>query len=152
MLGGSFQPGNWSAEVDGELAGRIMARAVELVPELVGGTWTEGKEGKEGKGKGDVGGLSVIRHGVGLRPCRRGGVRIEREFIGGEGEGDGDGKGEGRGKGEGDGKEGKEGGVWVVHNYGHGGYGYQSSYGCAMEVVRLVGECVEVAKGAVIGG
>ena len=28
--------------------------------------------------------------------------------------------------------------VWVVHNYGHGGYGYQSSYGCAAEVERLI--------------
>jgi len=32
--------------------------------------------------------------------------------------------------------------VWVVHNYGHGGYGYQSSYGCASRVVGLVGECL----------
>lgn len=29
-------------------------------------------------------------------------------------------------------------GVWVVHNYGHGGYGYQASYGSAWEVERLV--------------
>lgn len=80
-----------------------MKRAVELNPALT-----------NGKGIED---LSVIRHGVGLRPLRDGGPRIEKEKIG-------------RG--------------WVVHNYGHGGYGYQSSYGCAQDVVKLVEEVLEV--------
>ncbi|KAH6986644.1 D-amino-acid oxidase [Ilyonectria destructans] len=55
--------------------------------------------------------LDVIRHAVGLRPVRDGGARIEKEKVNG---------------------------VWVVHNYGHGGAGYQCSYGCAEEVVKLV--------------
>ena len=99
LLGGCAQVGNWDPAPDLELAAKIMRRAVELCPELTGG-------------KG-VDGLSVIRHGVGLRPVRTGGVRIERECVRG---------------------------VWVVHNYGHGGFGYQSSYGCAGRVVGLVGE------------
>lgn len=41
--------------------------------------------------------LSVIRHTVGLRPLREGGTRLEKEKVDGE--------------------------VWVVHNYGHGGFG-----------------------------
>jgi D-amino-acid oxidase len=57
--------------------------------------------------------LDIIRHAVGLRPGREGGARLEKEQIGG---------------------------VWVVHNYGHGGAGYQSSYGCAEAVVKLVEE------------
>ncbi|KAL3489803.1 hypothetical protein BJX62DRAFT_226348 [Aspergillus germanicus] len=44
--------------------------------------------------------LDIIRHGVGLRSVREGGTRIEKEKIDG---------------------------VWVVHNYGAGGAGYQSS-------------------------
>lgn len=63
-------------------------------------------------GKG-IDGLDIIRHAVGLRPVRKGGTRIEKERIGG---------------------------VWVVHNYGAGGAGYQSSYGCAQATVNLVEE------------
>ncbi len=74
-----------------------MKRCVELCPAL-----TDGK-GPEA--------LSVIRHGVGLRPMREGGPRVEKEKIDG---------------------------LWVVHEYGHGGYGYQSSYGSAMAAEKLV--------------
>lgn len=59
--------------------------------------------------------LSVIRHSVGLRPLRDGGPRLEREKIAD---------------------------TWVVHNYGHGGYGYQCSYGCSQAAMKLVEEAV----------
>jgi len=74
-----------------------MKRCVDLCPQLT-----------QGKG---IEALSVIRHGVGLRPMRKDGLRVEKEKIAN---------------------------VWVVHNYGHGGYGYQSSYGCATEVEMLI--------------
>ena len=74
-----------------------MKRAVALCPALTNGQGIEK--------------LDVIRHGVGLRPGREGGTRIERENING---------------------------LPIVHSYGHGGGGYQSSYGCAEDVVRLV--------------
>jgi len=61
-------------------------------------------------GKG-IEALSVVRHAVGLRPLRLNGVRLEKEKIEG---------------------------VWTVHNYGHGGFGYQTSYGCAQAAVELV--------------
>ena len=100
VLGGCAQEGSWDGEVDMDLAGRIMKRAVEVCPALVKDKATKGPEG-----------LSVIKHGVGLRPAREGGARIERENIQG---------------------------VEVVHCYGHGGAGYQQSYGSAKEVVGLV--------------
>ena len=99
ILGGTYTKGSWESQPDPNVANRIMKRAVDLCPELT-----------DGKG---VGALSVIRHGVGLRPLRTGGVRIEKEKIDG---------------------------TWVVHNYGHGGWGYQGSYGCSEGVVELVDE------------
>ncbi|KAI9051684.1 hypothetical protein LZ554_004726 [Drepanopeziza brunnea f. sp. 'monogermtubi'] len=100
ILGGTYQKNNWESQVDPNQAIRIMKRAVEMCPQLTGGKGIEA--------------LSVVRHGVGLRPLRKGGVRIEKERLAG--------------------------GQWVVHNYGHGGWGYQGSYGCSEGAVELVEE------------
>jgi D-amino-acid oxidase len=97
VLGGTYQKGNWESQPDPNQALRIMKRAVEICPALT-------------RGKG-IEALSVIRHGVGLRPLRLNGVRIAKEKIGP---------------------------AWVVHNYGHGGWGYQGSYGCSERVLELV--------------
>lgn len=102
VLGGSYQKNNWESQVDPNLAIRIMKRAIELCPSLV----------KPGQG---IESLDVIRHGVGLRPVRIGGTRIERETIDG---------------------------VKVVHNYGAGGFGYQASYGMAEQAAELVAQAV----------
>lgn len=103
ILGGCYQKHQWDALPDPNLAVRIMKRAIAICPELVG----------EGQG---IEGLDIIRHGVGLRPLRDDGPRIEAEMIEG---------------------------VAVVHNYGHGGFGYQASYGCAAEAVRLVKDTLQ---------
>ena len=69
--------------------------------------------------------LQVIRHAVGLRPMRKDGIRVEKEVIQSP-----------------DGRR-----VTVVHNYGHGGYGYQTSWGAAEEAVSLLLEALRaVAK------
>ncbi|KAJ6001092.1 hypothetical protein N7481_001501 [Penicillium waksmanii] len=101
ILGGCYQKGSWDGNVDPTLAIRIMKRAVKLCPELT-----------DGKG---IEHLDIVRHGVGLRPVREGGTRIEKERIGG---------------------------VTVVHNYGSGGAGYQNSYGCSLAAVKLIEEAV----------
>lgn len=111
IIGGTYDTGNWESQPCPNIAARIMARAVRLDPELA-----------HGKG---VTGLDVVRHAVGLRPYRAGGVRIERETLRDEVDG---------------------GGVEVVHNYGHAGWGYQGSFGCAERVVELVNE-IRAAKG-----
>jgi hypothetical protein len=77
-----------------------MKRAIAIAPQLV----------KEGQG---IEGLDIIRHGVGLRPLREGGPRVEKDEVAG---------------------------VQIVHNYGHGGFGYQASFGCAETAVSLVRE------------
>lgn len=105
IVGGCYQVGNTDPEPDSDMGDRILQRAVKLVPSL-----------SENKG---VAGLDVVRHGVGLRPVRKGGPRVEREDM-------------------------RE--WFVVHNYGHGGAGYQCSYGCALEAVRLIKEGIRQAK------
>lgn len=54
--------------------------------------------------------LEILRVVAGLRPSRHGGVRIEKEVV-----------------------EGKT----LIHNYGAGGYGYQSGLGMADKAVKL---------------
>lgn len=104
VLGGCYRKNVWRSQPDPSMAARIMKRAVEICPELV----------KPGQG---AEGLGVIRHVVGLRPLRVGGVRLEKEVIDG---------------------------VKVVHNYGAGGFGYQASYGMATYAVRLVDEATSL--------
>ncbi|KAG8527605.1 uncharacterized protein KY384_007758 [Bacidia gigantensis] len=101
LLGGSYQKGNWESQLDPNLAIRIMKRAIEVCPSLT-------------KGKG-IEALDIVRQGVGLRPVRTLGARLEKERMNG---------------------------YWIVHNYGHGGWGYQASYGCAMHTLKLVEEAL----------
>jgi D-amino-acid oxidase len=55
----------------------------------------------------------VVAERVGLRPFRRSGVRLQADQLG-------------------DGRP-------VIHNYGHGGAGFTLSWGCAQEVLQLIG-------------
>lgn len=99
VLGGTYDKGNWEANPDPNIALRIMKRCVDLNPSLT-------------KGKG-IEALDIVRHGVGLRPGRKDGVRLETD------------------------KSLFDDGTPVIHNYGHAGWGYQGSYGCAERVVEL---------------
>ncbi|KAJ3123691.1 hypothetical protein HK101_006302 [Irineochytrium annulatum] len=58
----------------------------------------------------------IVEHSVGLRPSREGGVRLDAQYE--------------------KTKSGRE--VLLIHNYGHGGFGYQSSWGCAANVVEII--------------
>lgn len=105
ILGGTSQVGNWESQPDLNVASQIMQRAASLVPAL-----TDGRGPQK---------LDIIRHGVGLRPGREAGVRLEKEKVDG---------------------------MWVVHNYGHAGWGYQGSYGCAEDVASLVNSIPPAAR------
>ncbi|KAL2063794.1 hypothetical protein VTL71DRAFT_5599 [Oculimacula yallundae] len=115
VLGGVSQVGSWDGNVDSELAERI---------------WT----GRRGFVRTDGTGVQwdVIRHGVGLRPAREGGIRVEKEYI----ELSTDATDIENGNVQGANRKRIKG--WVVHNYGHAGEGYQTSVGCAEDAVALV--------------
>ncbi|EFX05875.1 d-amino acid oxidase [Grosmannia clavigera kw1407] len=112
IVGGTYQVGNWDGQPDPNTAARILARIAEQHPQLR----------RRGTRACD---LSIVRHGVGLRPYRAGGVRIEAEKL-----------------------PGSPNGPWIVHNYGHAGWGYQGSYGCSKHVVELVHEVIAKTSAA----
>lgn len=133
VLGGTRQVGDWNTAPMKEDREGVLKRALEICPELLrAGTGSDGKmvaDSGEGEERGKDGSRNGNGHGwkrlegmmvddvVGLRPQRYGGIRLE---LGESVKLD-------------DGKE-----VKVVHNYGHGGAGWQSCWGCAEDVVRLV--------------
>jgi len=94
ILGGCRGDGDWNTKEDPQLTEQIKKNAVELCPEL-----------------GKIEDLKVLSVGVGFRPSRKGGGRIEKEVINGR---------------------------VIVHNYGAGGTGYQGSWGMAKEAVDLL--------------
>lgn len=59
--------------------------------------------------------LKIVGHGVGLRPYRVGGPRFENEVKNVNGVT-----------------------VYITHAYGHGGFGYQSSWGSAFHTIELM--------------
>ncbi|OSX67120.1 hypothetical protein POSPLADRAFT_1175870 [Postia placenta MAD-698-R-SB12] len=111
LLGGTFQEDNWDVSLDMATARGILERCTALMPQLAS---------KETR---------ILSHNVGLRPARRGGARLEVEWV--------------------DLSEqyspalsptsasiGRR--VKVVHAYGFGPAGYQNSWGAAEEVVELI--------------
>lgn len=80
---------------------------------------------------------------VGLRPARKGGIRLEidarcltqQDVVRGAG------AAESKQSAASAARDAKAGGSrlpLIVHNYGHGGYGFQSSWGCAFTLRDLV--------------
>ncbi|KAJ2670251.1 hypothetical protein IWW42_004083 [Coemansia sp. RSA 1085] len=101
VIGGSADNNEWDCRPNDKLSRQIISRALELEPALLDSkTLTE----------------QVVSVGVGLRPMREGGVRLEVESIYKE----------------------KVGQSNVVHCYGHGGFGFQSSLAFADKVHELV--------------
>ncbi|KAJ3027905.1 UNVERIFIED_CONTAM: hypothetical protein HDU68_002871 [Siphonaria sp. JEL0065] len=107
ILGGTYQKGKGSMNIDQTTAQQIMERCVAVCPELV----VNGKLPE------------IVEHSVGLRPARYGDCRLDSQYL--------------------KTSSGKE--ILFVNNYGHGGYGYQSSWGCAQSVVRMVRRAVGLA-------
>jgi len=95
VLGGLAEPDEWDDDIDFdnyEPIRKMYRRCVEFLPALRTAV---------------IDAEQPVR--VGLRPFRRGGVRLENEA-----------------------------GTHVVHNYGHGGSGVTYSWGCGLEVVERV--------------
>ncbi|KAJ6572024.1 FAD dependent oxidoreductase [Mycena capillaripes] len=110
ILGGTFQVDDWHSTSRPETVKLIKERGIEAYPELLPPNKRETR---------NIADLDVVEECVGLRPTRKGGVRLETTSLN-----------------VGDKS------IPVVHNYGHGGAGYQSSWGSAKFAVELLKSAV----------
>ncbi|SNX82540.1 related to D-amino acid oxidase [Melanopsichium pennsylvanicum] len=111
VCGGTRIFDDWDPKPRSETTRKILKRCLELVPQLVN------PKKRTGLTKPKVQDLEVVGVNVGLRPARRGGVRLER---GSDVEG-----------------------VKIVHSYGYGGAGYQASWGAALDAKQLVEQALQ---------
>lgn len=102
-----------------EITKDILDRALKLCPEL-----SPNYSSSPGSTLGveDLEDI-IIEEGCGLRPARKGGIKLETEFHSTE--------------------MGNK--IPVVYKYGHGGYGYQSSWGSASLAVALLVDALRKA-------
>ncbi|WVR08322.1 hypothetical protein IAU60_005375 [Kwoniella sp. DSM 27419] len=118
ILGGCYLPNDWSTDPDPQVAEQILKDCHALCPQL---------DSKGGKGTWKD--IEIVSHNVGLRPVRESGLRLELEE---------------RTIGESNdllpinAKAGGSRRVAVVHAYGAGPAGYQSSIGVAEDVGKIV--------------
>jgi len=109
ILGGTKEDNHWGPIPNPETAASIMRRTLAICPDILP---------PDKRAMGRIEDLVVIEHGCGLRPSRKGGIRIELDL---------------RSLKDANGQA-----LPLIHNYGHGGAGYQSSWGSARMAVDLV--------------
>jgi hypothetical protein len=109
ICGGCAIPNDWNTVLDEEMSKRILQRCIKVVPELL-------EDGVDPTSKDAWKTLEILSHGLGLRPARRGGLRLELEDM----------------------KTFDNRLYHVLHAYGAGGGGYQSGYGTAAQAFRIV--------------
>ncbi|TEB29963.1 D-amino-acid oxidase [Coprinellus micaceus] len=112
IVGGTRGKHDWHGLARPETTTDILTRGLALCPELASPEVRAQREPTVD----DLRAL-LVGEGCGLRPYREGGIRIETEWTEGVG---------GRGK------------VPIVHNYGHGGAGYQVSWASANIALKLL--------------
>ncbi|KAJ7322896.1 D-amino-acid oxidase [Mycena albidolilacea] len=110
ILGGSFQVDDWHPISRPEMVKLIKERGIAAYPELLPPDKREAR---------NIADLDVVEECVGLRPTRKGGVRLEVTSLNAHSKS-----------------------LPIVHNYGHGGAGYQSSWGSAKAAVDLLKSAV----------
>lgn len=121
VCGGTYNRDNWITQPSMAEAERILRACYALDPRLAGPNGTSWKD------------IEVVAHNVGLRPSRDGGVRLElehRELVG-AGE-----KSVALAPTSRSSQGHRQ--VAVVHAYGPGGTGYQSSIGLATKAADIV--------------
>eukprot|EP00127_Corallochytrium_limacisporum_P006411 Clim_evm1s227 gene=Clim_evmTU1s227 len=116
VLGGCAISGRWDTTPDEEIAESIIHRCAQHSEPL--------RRAVEARDEGRPGGLEIIQIAAGLRPTRKGGIRLELDSEVQHSEACKN-------------QSSKYSLTGVVHNYGHGGAGWTVSWGCAREAANL---------------
>lgn len=120
VVGGTRVPNDWFPKPRPETTRDILERGFALCPELAPPDVRAEREPTI-----DDVLHHVVGQGCGLRPARKGGIRLEIDWAEGVG---------GRGR------------VPLIYNYGHGGYGYQTSWGAAVKALQLLEQGLSAAE------
>ena len=124
IVGGTREENDWEAKPRRDTRKDILRRALEICPDLLPpNERAMGRGGQEAWKRLEK---LVLGDVVGFRPARKAGIRLE---LGNDVAIDGRRR------------------IGVVHNYGHGGAGWQSCWGCAEDVATLVKDWLEGADG-----
>ncbi|KAG9090320.1 hypothetical protein FRC07_012137, partial [Ceratobasidium sp. 392] len=116
MIGGTRGINDWYPHPRPETTDDIITRVLLIAPHIAP---PESRSSGRSPTIEDVKSI-IIETGCGLRPARKGGIRLEIGSVEWEG-----------------------GKTLVVFNYGHAGYGYQSSWGSARLAVELLEEALD---------
>ncbi|KZT34543.1 FAD dependent oxidoreductase [Sistotremastrum suecicum HHB10207 ss-3] len=120
ILGGTKANDDWHPHPRPETTTDILERTLSICPELVPPEKLAELRRKGVDPKPEDLQSIILETGCGLRPGRKGGIRLERglfQTIDGHS-------------------------IPIVYNYGHGGYGYQSSWGSARIATDLLKEAL----------
>ncbi|KDR68351.1 hypothetical protein GALMADRAFT_256978 [Galerina marginata CBS 339.88] len=110
IVGGTYDANDWYSLPRAETTRDILTRVLEICPEIAP---EEVRTLREPVVE-DVLPI-IVEESCGFRPCRKGGVRLELEWM-----------------------ETPTKRTAMVHNYGHGGFGYTASYGSATVSLSLL--------------
>ncbi|KAF8271887.1 D-amino-acid oxidase [Lactarius quietus] len=113
IVGGTRVADDWFPKARPETTIDILERGIALYPELAPPSVRNEREPTIEDLK-----ALIIEEGCGLRPARMGGIRLHSEWVADPG------------------SEGHM--VPIIHNYGHGGYGFQNSWGSALAALTLL--------------
>ncbi|KAI0659398.1 D-amino-acid oxidase [Cubamyces menziesii] len=111
IIGGTKEDNDWYPVARPDTTTDILKRCLELCPELVPPSIRAARPGTTD----DLRPL-ILEEGCGFRPQRKGGIRLDVEWV--------------------QGSSGSK--IPMVFNYGHGGGGYQSSWGSATIALDLL--------------
>ncbi|KAA1473001.1 FAD dependent oxidoreductase [Dentipellis sp. KUC8613] len=118
IVGGTRVANDWYPVPRPETAEDILRRGLAVCPELA----SPEVRAVRSPTVEDLQAL-IVEEGCGFRPARTGGIRLETELF------------------DVPGSQGRK--VPVIYNYGHGGYGFQASWGSANVALELLKQAVE---------